>query len=161
MRYVPRCVLPALLDLPSAALEASLSGSRQTSGTKKSLEFQRSAPDAEMAFWSGCLFNFISFICSSVIGTISGDRHDSAPIEFVFCLAEVGRAERWHGVVPFAAWPNCHTNSQNVRCKAPITSPHDLTLRKPSEVKRSMAFGRPNHSRAGRQDRASADPPAS
>src|SRR5437660_8670423 len=27
---------------------------------------------AEIAFWSGCLFNFISFICSSVIGTVSG-----------------------------------------------------------------------------------------
>src|SRR5437764_747328 len=32
---------------------------------------------AEIAFGSGCLFNFISFICSSVIGTVSGDRHDS------------------------------------------------------------------------------------
>src|SRR6266550_7591586 len=84
---MPLDILPVLLFLPSsAAFEAR---ARRTSGAKKSLE----SAYAEIAFWSGCLFNFISFICSSVIGTISGDRHDSAPIEFVFCLAEVGRAE--------------------------------------------------------------------
>src|SRR5438477_8277152 len=65
-------VLPA--DVPfSAALEASFSRPQGTPGAKKGLEFAY----AEIAFGSGCLFNFISFICSSVIGTVSGDRDDS------------------------------------------------------------------------------------
>src|SRR5205823_9687589 len=43
---------------------------------------------------SGCLFNFISFICSSVIGTESGDRHGeiAAAVENAqFTISNAGR----------------------------------------------------------------------
>jgi hypothetical protein len=41
-------------------------------GNEKRLKFAY----PEIAFL-GCLFNFISFICSSVIGSVSDDCHDS------------------------------------------------------------------------------------
>jgi hypothetical protein len=79
--FCPSCFLFS----SSTALEAR---SRGTSRAKKSLEFAY----PEIAFRSGCLFNFISFICSSVIGTVSGDCHDSPPIEVIFRMGEISRA---------------------------------------------------------------------
>ena len=61
------------------------------------------------------------------------------------------------GVLDRRGDSHCGRSHERVRCKAPITSPHDLMLRKPSEVKRSVAFGGPNHSKATRQDRVLAD----
>src|SRR6266496_5722800 len=42
-------------------------------GSEKGLN----SPTQKWLSGQGCLFNFISFICSSVIGTVSGDCHDS------------------------------------------------------------------------------------
>ena len=61
------------------------------------------------------------------------------------------------GVLDRRGDSHCGRSHERVRCKAPVTSPYDLMLRKPSEVKRSVAFGGPNHSKATRQDRVSAD----
>jgi len=68
-------LLPVLLDLPSGTPEASLSESRETSGTKKSLEFQRSAsmqtPSGQAAFSiSFLLFVHLSSALYLVTATI-------------------------------------------------------------------------------------------
>src|SRR5438309_7138608 len=90
---MPLDLLPILLDVPSAALEASLSGSRQTSGAEKSLklaEHWRITQNGLLVRLSFQFQFFQLFICH---------RHciwrppRFAPIEFLFRLAEVGRTE--------------------------------------------------------------------
>src|SRR5437867_3812273 len=90
---MPCDLLPVLLDVPSGTPEASLSGSRQTSGTKKSLSLAEHSGITQNGLLVRLPFQFHFlhlFICH---------RHcvrrlpRFAPIEVVFRMGEVSRAE--------------------------------------------------------------------
>src|SRR5437870_10366906 len=60
---MPCDLLPVLLDVPSGTPKASLSGSREPSGTKKSLEFRRSAPVQKWpSGQAACSISFLLFV---------------------------------------------------------------------------------------------------